>query len=108
MEENEYSIDYLSAAREDISRIISNFVMLGSTNGAQRIRMKIVNAGKQIQFMPYSGVTVPDDQMARNGYRMIVIEKYLMIYRVLEEGKKVVVYRILDDRTDYPRLFETK
>ncbi len=108
MEKSEYSIDYLSAARSDIAGIISNFVMLGSTNGAQRIRKKIVKAGEQIQFMPYSGTVVPDGEMAKNGYRMVVIEKYLMFYKVLEKSKMVIVYRVLDGRTDYPKLFETE
>ena len=46
MEENEYSINYLPLARSDIADIISNFVMLGSTGGAERIRKKIVKAGE--------------------------------------------------------------
>ena len=57
--------------------------------------------------MPYSGAAVPNVQMARDGYRMVVIEKYLMFYKVFEKSKKVVVYRVLDGRTDYPKLFET-
>lgn len=104
---NEFSIEYLPSAREDIAGIISHFVRFGSRNGAQRIRKKIVKAGEQIQFMPYSGVAVPDDEMSRSGYRMVVIEKYLMIYKVLDKKEKVVVYRVLDGRTDYPKLFES-
>lgn len=108
MKKNEYSIEYLPAARKDIAEIISNFIRFGSKNGAQRIRKKIVKAGEQIQFMPYSGVAVSDDEMSKAGYRMVVIEKYLMIYRVLDEKEKVVVYRVLDGRTDYPKLFDSK
>ena len=107
MEESEYSIDYLPLARSDIAGIVLSFVMLGSTNGAERIRKKIVKAGEQIKFMPYSGVAVPDNNMARDGYRMVVIEKYLMFYKVFEKSRKVVVFRVVDGRTDYPKLFET-
>lgn len=35
---------------------------------------------------------------------MIVVEKYLMFYRVIEDEKKIIFYRVLNDKRDYPTL----
>lgn len=104
MAENEYSIEFLSDALNDFTEIVSSFIMLDSKKGAVRIKNKIVKSAKQIQAMPYIGVTVPDEKMAKSGFRMMVIEKYLMFYKVFEDEKNVVIYRILNGKTNYPSL----
>lgn len=105
MAEFEYSINYLPRAHSDIADILSAFIMLGNKNGAVRIRTKLNKAAEQIRFMPYSGVSVPDDKMAKAGFRMVIIEKYLMFYKVFEEDKTVTVYRVLNGKINYPLLF---
>lgn len=35
---------------------------------------------------------------------MIVIEKYLMFYKVFDEEGKVIVYHVLNGSNDYPTL----
>lgn len=104
MEEYEYSLDFLPVALSDMSEIVSMFLMLESKNGAVRIKSKILKAAERIRSYPYSGVAVPDEKMAKNGFRMVVIEKYLMFYRVFEDEKNVVVYRILNGKPNYPAL----
>lgn len=104
MAECEFSLNYLLAARNDIAEIVSMYVMLGNINGASCIKSKIKEAAEQIQFMPYIGATVHDDKMAKAGFRMFVIEKNLMLYKVFEDDKSVLIYRIVNGKTDYPTL----
>lgn len=104
MEKSEYTLEFLPAALNDMTEIVSSFVMLGSQNGAVRIKGKLLKAAEQIQFLPFSGVTVPNEKMAKSGFRMIVVEKYLMFYKIFDEEKKVLIYRILNGRTNYPAL----
>lgn len=104
MAEYEYSLDYLLAAKNDIAEIGSMFVMLGNINGAARIRGKIKKAAELIQAMPYIGVSVHDPKLAKAGFRMYIIENYLMLYKVFEEEKKVLIYRVVNGKTDYPTL----
>lgn len=110
MAEYEYSLEFLPAALNDLTEIVSMFVMLGNKNGAVRIKEKLMKAAEQIHIFPYSGVTVPDEKMARAGFRMTVVENYLMFYKVFDEGKQVYIYRVLNGKTNYPalmnRLFE--
>lgn len=101
-----FQIEFLSSALNDITEIISSFIMLGSKNGAIRIKEKINKAAGQISVFPFSGVTVPDDKLAGSGYRMIIIEKYLMFYRIFEDDKKVIIYRVLNGKRNYPVLMD--
>ncbi len=105
MESNEtFQIEFLSSALNDITEIISAFIMLGSKNGAIRMKDKINKAAQQLSVFPFSGVTVPDDKLARSGYRMIIIEKHLMFYRIFEDNKKVIIYRVFNGKINYPTL----
>ena len=40
------------------------------------------------------------------GYRFPVVEKYIIIYRLI--GDTVFVYHIFDRRSDYPSLFRSE
>ena len=103
MEQTEkYTIEFLADALNDITEILSAFVMLGSISGAKRIQNKIRKAAEQVQIFPYSGVTVSDMHMAKAGFRMMIAEKYLMIYKVFEDDKKVIFYRIINGKRNYP------
>ena len=101
---NEYTLEFLPLALNNMTEIVSSFVMLGSKQGAIRIKDKMTKAAEQINTFPYIGVTAPDSKLSKLGFRMLVIEKYLMLYKVFEDEKKIVIYRILNGKTDYPTL----
>lgn len=101
---NEYTLEFLPAAINDMTEIISSFVMLGSKQGAILIKDKLNKAAEQILEFPYSGMSVPDPKLSKSGFRMIVAEKYLMFYKVFEEEKKITFYRVLNGKTNYPAL----
>lgn len=101
---NDYTIEFLPAALNDMTEIISTFIMLGSKQGAVRIKDKMNKAAEQILLFPYSGMSVPDPKLPKLGFRMIVVEKYLMFYKVFEEEKKILFYRVLNGKTNYPTL----
>lgn len=103
MEPNKpYRVEFLPGALRDMTEIVSSFVMLGSKTGAIRIKDKMNQAARQVADFPYSGVTVPNERFAKFGYRLIVVEKYLMFYRVFDEETKVLFYRVLNGARDYP------
>ena len=99
---DEYTIEFLPAALNNMTEIISSFVMLGSKQGAVRIKKKMEKAAEQIHSFPYSGMS--DFKLSKLGFRMIVIEKYLMFYKVFEKEKKVVFYHVLNGKINYPTL----
>ena len=101
---NDYTLEFLPAALNDMTEIISSFVMLGSKQGAVRIQEKMSKAAEQIHIFPYSGMSVPDFKLSKLGFRMIVVEKYLMFYKVFEKEKKIVFYHVLNGKINYPTL----
>lgn len=106
MEYEKYSVEFLPYALNDMTEIISSFTMLGSKQGAVRIKEKINKAVNQILIFPYSGMSVPDDKLSKSGFRMITVEKYLMFYKVFEDEKKVIFYRVLNGSMNYPVLMQ--
>ena len=105
MEQNDdYSIQFLTDALNDMTEIIASFVMLGSKQGAKRIQKKFNKAAGQIRSFPYSGIKVPDDKLAKMGFRMVIVEKYLMFYKVFDNEKTAVFYRVFNGKRDYPSL----
>lgn len=103
---DKYTIEFLPTALNDMTEIISSFVMLGSKQGAVRIKDKMNSAAEQIMHFPYSGITVPEPKMSKVGFRMVIVEKYLMFYKIFEDEKRVIFYRVLNGRTNYPMLMQ--
>lgn len=99
-----YTVEFLPTALNDMTEIISSFVMLGSKQGAVRIKDKMNKMVGQLLLFPYSGITVSEPKISKMGFRMVVIEKYLMFYKIFEKEKKVVIYRVLNGKTNYPSL----
>lgn len=42
--------------------------------------------------------------LTKNGFRMVITEKYLMLYKVFEKEKKIIFYRVLNGKINYPSL----
>lgn len=50
---------------------------------------------------PYIG-SVPHYQvLRRQGYKVLILEKNLVFYKIDEKNKEVVIYAIVDQRQDY-------
>ena len=81
---NPFSLEYLPYALNDMIEIVSSYIMFGSKQGAIKVKDSFNKAAQQISVFPYSGVAVPDDKLAKLNFRMIIVGKYLMFYRVFE------------------------
>ena len=54
---------------------------------------------------PLLGQTQPDPILAGNGFRKLVLTKtYAAVYKIINDT--VYIYRIVNGRTDYPRLLK--
>jgi hypothetical protein len=67
----------------------------------------MIDAAERIERHSYSGVAVPDKKLAGDGYRMVVIENYLMFYKAFEDKRRITVYRFINGKRDYPSLFRS-
>jgi len=102
---NKFKLDVFDSAHEDMDKIVSYFKTY-SNAGASRIRSKLREAIKRIYAQPYIGVAVRNEELSGMEFRMVIVENYLIFYRVFENESKVVIYRVLDGRRDYPSLLK--
>jgi len=50
---------------------------------------------------PYIGVEPKYNVLRRQGYLVIILEKDLVLYKVDDSKKQVIVYAVVDQRQDY-------
>lgn len=103
---DKYTVQILSEAANDMSEIVSQFVMLGSVSGAVKMKESFLRAMEQLSIFPYSGITAPDAKLAKMGFRMLIIGNYLMLYRIFDGEKRVIIYRIFNGKTNYPTILK--
>lgn len=54
-----------------------------------------------LSMNPQKGVVPRYLVLKRQGYRVLVLEKNLVFYKVNEEKKEVIIYAVVDQRQDY-------
>lgn len=50
---------------------------------------------------PYIGVDPKYPVLKRQGYKVLILEKDLVFYKIDEDNKKVIIYAVVDQRQDY-------
>lgn len=98
-----YMVRLLSVAEQDLQNIIS-FVAADKVSAAMALADRIERDLQQLGRHPHLGKIPSDERLTGLGYRILVIENYLVFYKI--RGKSVLVYRILHDARDIPSLFE--
>ena len=98
---NKYDIKFLQIALDDIDDIVL-YIAQDSRNAAIKMHDKIIETVNNLADFPMMGRAVPDEKIAKRGFRMIGVGKYLIFYKVF--GKKVVILRVLHGMRDYPSL----
>ena len=65
---------------------------------------KIEEAINRLKEFPNSGIIPRYSILKKQGYRVLIVEKHLIFYKVSEKEKTVVVYAIVDGRREYQNL----
>ncbi len=65
---------------------------------------KIETAINRLQEFPESGSIPRYSTLKKQGYRVVIIERHLVFYKINEEDKIVVIYAIVDGRREYRNL----
>jgi plasmid stabilization system protein ParE len=106
MTEKTYAVQILDPAQSELEEIAQLYLSLVGVQSARKITDKIYAALEQLAHFPLSGPTMRESELRKLGYRFIVVEKYIIIYRLI--GDTVFVYHIFDGRSDYPSLFRSE
>lgn len=76
----------------------------GSIDIALSYLHKIEGAITCLQDFPNSGSIPRYSILKKQGYRVLILEKHLVFYKVNDEDKTVIIYAIVDGRREYQNL----
>jgi toxin ParE1/3/4 len=99
---SEYDIRLLRVAEDDLTEIVA-YVAADRPSAAEALASKIEKHLVLLSKHPHLGRVPKEEELARLGYRYLVVENYLIFYIV--EGGTIFVHRILHGARDYLRLF---
>ena len=97
-------VEILLSAWRDIDKISDFHLKMIGTASAKKITDKILDTLEKLGNFPYMGAQHPDSELARLEYRKVICGDYVCIYKVVENA--VYVYRVVNGKTDYPRLLK--
>ncbi|MCI6006544.1 MAG: type II toxin-antitoxin system RelE/ParE family toxin [Blautia sp.] len=83
--------------RKIVLYIAQNFGNEVALKKLDEIEERILRLGDE----PYIGVDPRYPVLKRQGYRVLILEKDLVFYKVDEVKKEVVIYAVADQRQDY-------
>lgn len=95
---NKYPIIYLPVAERDLSEIFE-YICVESPSAASSFLDKINTNISQLKDFPELGKIPHDKRLQELGYRVLIIESYLVFYVV--NKKYVEIRRILHGRRKY-------
>ena len=86
--------------REIIFRIADNY----GNEKALKILGEIENSIADLSSFPKSGVDPKYNVLKRNGFKVLILKKNLVFYKINEEEHRVIIEAITDFRRDYARI----
>lgn len=98
-----YDVKILPTAWEDLKRIEDWYLVQFGVETALKVSNHILDVIERLKSFPDTGSLTPDEWLNQCGYRMIICEKHVAIYRQIE--KVVYIYHIADTQTEYTKLF---
>jgi addiction module RelE/StbE family toxin len=99
----QYKVELLPAAWQDIDEI-SDYLIAKNVQAAQRIIDLLMTEMRKLAAMPEARPYVRNEGLRRQGYRVLVCEKYLCIYKIV--GDTVFIHHVVHGARNYPLLFE--
>mgnify|MGYP002517628982 CR=1 FL=1 len=76
----------------------------GDVNIALNYLDKIEVSINRLQEFPWSGSVPRYSILKKQGYRVIIVERHLVFYKVNEADRLVIIYAIVDGRREYRNL----
>ena len=98
-----YKVEILPTAWEDLKHLEDWYLIQFGVETALKVSDQILDAIERLERFPDSGSLIPDEWLNHQGYRMVICQRHVAIYRQIEQ--KVYVYHIADTQTEYTKLF---
>ena len=100
-----YKISRTDKAEEQLREIIFYIADdSGNVEIALEYLEKIETAINRLQKFPESGSIPRYSILKKQGYRVVIVERHLVFYKINEVDKLVIIYAIVDGRREYRNL----
>ena len=99
-----FQITFLTPAWRDLDQISDLHLMLAGPQSAEKITDQLLETIGLLAEYPYMGAVHPDPVLSQNQFRKVICGNYVCVYKVINDT--VYIYRIVDGRTDYPKLLQ--
>jgi len=99
----QYKVEILPTAWEDLKKIEDYYLLQFGVESAMKVTDHILSSIERLESFPDSGSLTPDKWLNKQGYRMVIWQRFASIYRQI--GEIIYVYHIADTQTEYTKLF---
>lgn len=97
-----YKIKIMQIAQDDMKAIVAH-LRLNDPDAAIRMYETIRGSIGKLAEFPFMGPMPLDRKIAEQGYRMIVVDPYLVFYILVMEDHTVEIHRVLHSKQDFHR-----
>lgn len=95
---NDYTIIYLPSAQEDLQDIV-RYLKRDSSDQLEPFLQNLDHSISQLKKFPNKGIIPKDLRLQRLGYRILIVEKYLIFYVIC--GYDIEIRRIVHGSRGY-------
>ena len=88
MNKDKYSINYLPSAEKDINEIIS-YIQSEDPKAALNLLNNTDDSVSQLKSFPFKGKKPGDDYLRSKGYRMLIVNNYIIFLLCLKKKMKL-------------------
>lgn len=105
MSRRRYRVEYLPLAERDVIDIV-DYIARDRPQAARAFVDRLDRAGARLAVFPRSGKRPSDERLQRSGYRLLVVDDYLVFYVVA--GSAVQIRRVIHGARRYEFLLPKK
>ncbi|MCC5912560.1 MAG: type II toxin-antitoxin system RelE/ParE family toxin [Clostridiaceae bacterium] len=97
---NSYKIVYYPTATEDITGIL-DYISIDDPPSAYKLIEKINTSIGSLALFPYKGMAPRDFHLKSKGYRMLIIDSYIVFYLVNDSSQLIEIMRVVSSKQNY-------
>ncbi len=99
-----YRILRTDKANDQLFDVIQYIAADAGANIALHYLDKLETAVMNLADFPYSGTVPRYSILKKQGYRVLIVERHLIFYKVDEEKQTVMIHAVVDGRQEYRNL----
>lgn len=101
-----YKVEVTSIADRDLGEIFEYVaVTLAAPKAATGLVSRLYDSMRSLSASPLRCPAAKDAYLARQGFRTLFVDNYIVFYVVNEDAKQVIVHRVIYAKRNYRQLF---